>query len=585
MLWYSLVMASNGVEVASTPEEPQSVSRPASCGKEPVSEPRKKSLVARSAAGKKSRKRRLPPKPKPSKSKRKRSKRSKFVYSTSPSSDTSETSSSDDESSSTSSSSVFEREKSGQSFQTNENGVSMSPQVLDFAVSVTFQGLSKSERKNLAKEAPVPQHADLWPKRVDRFMKKYFKRKGISFNPSMDRRQLNLAARILDPIGPLTQLWEAALAASEHQTDLDPALVVKSVHHVISLVGNASFCGVSDRRKSLLAKVFPETLDLLDERNLFKKNSADLFSKNFKKAMLKEFKHDKIMDNLFGCSSHGNRKQFFRQQPRKGPAFSRVPMPDRAFVSGPKVPKTAVGRQGKLSSGASRQEQRGAINRAENNSRYFACFKTISRGTGRTTEFATHSSCAYGTFESFKDRFSCHHSASEVSRPFGSFCSKLASYFKRPRRSGGRCGLQTRVHNKSTPNRPAPCTTFLKIGLGQNRYRDPIPDTERGPKTGSTRSRPVSEQSFSSPQTRWDFTSSDQPQGFERFSLIHTFQNGGYPSPARSSSAGGLAGQSGPEGCLFCSTDLEGSPEVSLFPLEGHTSGICPSHRDCSPKL
>ena len=193
-------MASDGVEVASTPEEPQSVSRPVSCGNDPVSEPRKKSPIARSAAGKKW----LSPKPKHSKSKRKRSKRSKFVYSTSPSSDTSETSSSDDESSSTSSSSVFEREKSGQSFQTDENGVSISPQVLDFAVSAAFQGLSKSERKNLAKEAPVPQHADLRPKRVDRFMKKYFKRKGIPFNPSMDRKQLNLAARILDPIGPLT---------------------------------------------------------------------------------------------------------------------------------------------------------------------------------------------------------------------------------------------------------------------------------------------------------------------------------------------------------------------------------------------
>ena len=162
-----------------------------------------------------------------------------------------------------------------------------------------------------------------------------------------------------------------------------------------------------------------------------------------------------------------------------------------------------------------------------------------------------------------------------LSRPFGSFCSKLASHFKQPRRSGGRCGLQTRVRNNSTPNRPAPRTTFLKIRLGQNRYRDPIPDTERGPKTGSTRSRPVSEQSFSSTQTRRDFTSSDQPQGFERFSPIHTFQNGGYPSPARSGSAGGLAGQSRPEGCLFCSTDLEGSPEVSSFPLERDTSGIC----------
>ena len=114
-------------------------------------------------------------------------------------------------------------------------------------------------------------------------MKKYFKRKGISFNPSMDRRQLNLAARILDPIGPFTHLWEAALAANEHQTGLDPAVVVEFVRQAISLVGNASFCGLSDRRKSLLAQVSPESLDLLDERNLFKRILPICSAKNSKK--------------------------------------------------------------------------------------------------------------------------------------------------------------------------------------------------------------------------------------------------------------------------------------------------------------
>ena len=290
--------------------------------------------------------------------------------------------------------------------------------------------------------------------------------------------------------------------------------------------------------------------------------------------MLKEFKHDKIMDNLFGRSSHGNRKEFFRQQSGKGPGIfpgTNARPGIRQWSESPQ--NRAVGRQRKRSSRASRQEQRGAINRAENNSRYFTCFKTISKGTGRITEFATHSSCANGTFESFKNRFSRYHSASEVSRPFGSFCSKLASYFKRSRRSGGRCGLQTRVHNNSIPNRPALRTTLLKIGLGQNRYRDPIPVT------ALKQVQPEADQFLSNlflvPKRVRDFTSSDQPQGFERFSPIPTFQNGGYPSSARSSSTGGLAGQSRPEGCLFCSTDLEGSPEVSSFPLEGHASGIC----------
>ena len=127
---------------------------------------------------------------------------------------------------------------------------------------------------------------------------------------------LNLAAHILDPIGALTQLWEPALAENERQTGLDPAVVVKFVRQAILLMGNASFCGLSDCRKSLLAKVSLESLDLLDERNLFQKNSAELFGKRL---MLKEFKHDKIMDNLFGRSSHSNRKQFFCQQP--GPDY------------------------------------------------------------------------------------------------------------------------------------------------------------------------------------------------------------------------------------------------------------------------
>ena len=327
----------------------------------------------------------------------------------------------------------------------------------------------------------------------------------------------------------------AALAANEHQTGLDPSVVVDFVRQAISLVGNASFSGLSDHRKSLLAKVSPESLDLLDETNLFEKDSADLFGKKFKKAMLKEFKHDKIMDNLFGRSSHGNRKQFFRQQPGKSPGyFSRVPMPDRALVSGPKLLKTAVGSQRKRSSEVARQERRGTISRAENSSRYFTCFKPISGCSSRITELATHNSCTNGTFESFENRFSRYHSASEVSRLLGSFCSKLASYFKRPRRFGGRCGLQTRVHNVSSPNRPAPRPTILKIGLGQTRNRDPILATKRGPNTSSTRSGPVSEQSFSSSQTGRVFAPSDQPQGFEQFSPIHSFQDGGYPSSARS---------------------------------------------------
>lgn len=185
-----------------------------------------------------------------------------------------------------------------------------------------FKGLSKSERKNVLKESPVPFHADLRPKKVDSFVKKYLKRKGINFNPVMDRRQLNLAARVLDPLGPLIQLWETAISAEKQGTGLDPTLVVEFLRQAISLVGNASFCGLVDRRKGLLVKVSPECMDLLDDPKLFTSGSSDLFGKKFKKALLKDLKLSKEMDSLVSRGNHNNRFKPFRSQPGKGPGYN-----------------------------------------------------------------------------------------------------------------------------------------------------------------------------------------------------------------------------------------------------------------------
>ena len=72
----------------------------------------------------------------------------------------------------------------------------------------------------MLKDTPGPSDADLRPKKVDSFVKKYLKRNGTTFNPIIDRRQMNIAGRILDPLGPLTQLWQIALDAEESKTGL-----------------------------------------------------------------------------------------------------------------------------------------------------------------------------------------------------------------------------------------------------------------------------------------------------------------------------------------------------------------------------
>ncbi len=161
----------------------------------------------------------------------------------------------------------------------SENAVS--EEIVQFAAAAAFEGLSKPARKAIAHETPVPFHDDLRPKKVDSFIKKFLKRKGANFNPVMDRRQLNLAGCILDPIGPLSRLWQTALSAQSENTGIDPAVVVEAVQRAISLIGNASHCTLVDRRKGLLANVSSETLDLIDDPALFVPGTKDLFGKKF----------------------------------------------------------------------------------------------------------------------------------------------------------------------------------------------------------------------------------------------------------------------------------------------------------------
>ena len=258
-------------------------------------------------------------------SKRSKTKRSKFsrTYSTSTSSDSS---SSGYESSSESASERSAKSPSRQNESAfEEPELSFDESIVTFTAEAAFKGLSKSARKSLLTDSPVPYHADLRPKKVDSFVKKYLKRNGTAFNPVMDRRQMNIAGRILDPLGPLAQLWQNALTASKEKSGLDPAEVIKLVQRAIALTGNASFCALVDRREGLLAKVSSDSLDLIEDPSLFSPGSTDLFGKKFKKSFLKELKLSRELDSVVGRQRyHGNpnKQKPFRFQPGKGPGFS-----------------------------------------------------------------------------------------------------------------------------------------------------------------------------------------------------------------------------------------------------------------------
>ena len=292
-------------------------------GNTPVKQPPRKKLPDKSHGGKK--RRRNEGSSQTAKhlkgAKKRRSKSRTYFSSTSSSTSSSSSSSSGSDSSSSDDEGPSMRSVIEPGTET-ENPVS--EPIVEFAATAAFQGLSKPARKSMVGETPMPSHPDLRPKKVDSFIKKFLKRKGENFNTAMDRRQLNLAGRMLDPLAPLSHLWQAAISAEAEGTGVDPGLVIEATRRAMSLIGNASHCALVDRRKGLLAKVSPECLDLADDPELFAPGSSDLFGKKFRRAIFKDLKLSKEMDNLI--SRHGNGKnkpfKFFRQQPGKGPGYN-----------------------------------------------------------------------------------------------------------------------------------------------------------------------------------------------------------------------------------------------------------------------
>ena len=265
----------------------------------------------------------------------------------------------------------------------------------------------------MLKVSPVPFHADLRPKKVDSFVKKYLKRSGTAFNPVMDRRLMNIAGRILDPLGPLAQLWQDALAAKAGKTGLEPASVIELVCRAIALTGNASYCALVDRRKGLLAKVSSDSLDLIDDPELFVPDSSDLFGKKFKKAFLKELKLSKELDSLIRGKYHGNANATKQKPFRRQQGEARAPVPRPSTTTGATGSRTVKGKP-ETSSRA----------KGTKTNRYYA--KPSSHLCNKLTEGpesgALQLLCG---FKSFKNRFSNNYRTTKICRPFGKISSKL----------------------------------------------------------------------------------------------------------------------------------------------------------------
>ena len=153
--------------------------------------------------------------------------------------------------------------------------------------------------------------------------------------------------------------------------------------------------------QSLLAKVSAECLDLVDYRALSVRGTSDMFGKKFKKAVLKDLKLAKEMDNLVGAMTtvKTNRLSLFASSPGKaratipGHGASRAginalnpeQISGRIFPAQKENPITFQARKSKIS--------RYCSNSSDKNSN----FKPNRSETGST--------CSHFDFQSFKSRF------------------------------------------------------------------------------------------------------------------------------------------------------------------------------------
>ena len=142
-------------------------------------------------------------------------------------------------------------------FLTGGESCLMQGRLLNLLLRQLLNACRSRPENQLHKKSPVSFHHDLRPKKVDSFIKKFLKQKGANFNPTVDCCELNLAGRILDPLGPLSGLWQTALSAQHENTGIDTAVVVEAIQRAMSLIGNASHRALVDRRKGLLAKISP----------------------------------------------------------------------------------------------------------------------------------------------------------------------------------------------------------------------------------------------------------------------------------------------------------------------------------------
>ncbi|XP_062591130.1 uncharacterized protein LOC134252663 [Saccostrea cucullata] len=165
-----------------------------------------------------------------------------------------------------------------------KGGEKLPKKITKYIEKYANNGITKATRQEITKNCKTPNTKRLKSKETDRFIKKLSRKR---FNQAMSNKKekiiINTQNRILDATGPLAILW--------HEAE----------KRALVLIGNAHYVYLTDRRKTLLSKLVPECVDLIEDSSGRKalRNSKDkLFGNTFRKLLAKDSKDNREISDL-----------------------------------------------------------------------------------------------------------------------------------------------------------------------------------------------------------------------------------------------------------------------------------------------
>ena len=163
---------------------------------------------------------------------------------------------------------------------------------------------------------------------------------------------INTQNRILDATDPLVTLWQEAEKVKKANKGIDSNDVIGIVERALVLIGNAHYVYMTDWRETLLSKLVPKCVDLIEDssgKRALKKSNDKLFGNKFRKLLAKDSKDNREFSDLLQNNRKGykmeklSEKRLFQEcwkQTTTG-VFSARPLKQQIPVWGPELQRTA----------------------------------------------------------------------------------------------------------------------------------------------------------------------------------------------------------------------------------------------------